>query len=164
MDVPEPTETNWMRPGPSQIEGLRSNLRPFGPQKLLTVAELCAVFGVSPAWVYKRTKRDAVDPLPVFRLSGRAVRFDPYKIVSYLSTRERHRTDATLDTFDGIARVNRKGKYTLTRKRFQSGSVRLREDRGPAYWQGFYREDIVTEAGPRQGRRCGNASPSTLVR
>ena len=142
-----------MRATPYQIEGSRSNLRPFGPQKLLTVAELCVVFGVSPAWVYKRTKRNAVDPLPVFRLGGRAVRFDPYKIVSYLSTRERHRTDATLDTFDGIARVNRKGKYTLTRKRFQSGSVRLREDRGPAYWQAFYREDIVTEAGKTVRKR-----------
>jgi integrase len=41
----------------------------------------------------------------------------------------------------------------LTRKRFQSGSVRLREDRGPAYWQGFYREDIVTEAGKTVRKR-----------
>jgi integrase len=35
----------------------------------------------------------------------------------------------------------------LTRKRFQTGSVRLREDRGPAYWQGFYREDVIDAAG-----------------
>jgi hypothetical protein len=50
----------------------------------------------------------------------------------HLWTRERHRTDATLDAFDGIARVNGKGKWILTRKRFQIGSVRLREDRGRA--------------------------------
>jgi integrase/predicted DNA-binding transcriptional regulator AlpA len=136
-----------MRAIPSQIEGQGSNTRPFGPTRLLTVSELCALFGVSPAWVYKRTKKGAEDPLPVFRLSWRAVRFDPDKISSYLSTRERYRTDATLEPFDGIARVNRKGKYTLTRKRFQTGSVRLRTDRGPAYWQGFYREDVINEAG-----------------
>ncbi|HEY2040881.1 MAG TPA: hypothetical protein VGG95_14510 [Edaphobacter sp.] len=46
-----------------------------------------------------------------------------------------------------MARVNRKGKWRLTRKRFQAGSVRLREDRGPAYWEGWYREDVVDEAG-----------------
>jgi len=43
----------------------------------------------------------------------------------------------------------------LTRKRFQSGSVRLREDRGPTYWQAFYREDVVNEAGKTVRRRRG---------
>jgi integrase/predicted DNA-binding transcriptional regulator AlpA len=142
-----------MRTVPSQSDDWRSDLRPFPTQKLLTVAELCAVFGVSPAWVYKRTKKDAVDPLPVYRLSGGSVRFEPDKIASYLASRERHRTNATLDAFDGIARVNRKGKYTLTRKRFQAGSVRLRTDRGPAYWQGFYWDDIITEAGKKVRKR-----------
>jgi predicted DNA-binding transcriptional regulator AlpA len=100
------------------------------------VAELCAVFGVSPSWVYKRTKKGAENPLPVYRLGGRAVRFDPDKISAYLSIRERYRTDATLKPFDEIARVNGKGKWVLTRKRFQTGSVRLRKDRGSAYWEG----------------------------
>ncbi len=35
----------------------------------------------------------------------------------------------------------------MARKRFQTGTVRLRTDRGPAYWQGRYWEDIVDEAG-----------------
>jgi hypothetical protein len=69
-------------------------------------------------------------------LGGRAVRFDPDKISAYLSIRERYRTDATLKPFDEIARVNGKGKWVLTRKRFQTGSVRLRKDRGSAYWEG----------------------------
>ncbi len=86
----------------SQIEGLGGDIRPFGPQKLLTVAELCGLFGVSPAWVYKRTRKDAETALPVYRL-GRAVRFDPDRIAAYLSTRERYRNDATLKQFDGIA-------------------------------------------------------------
>jgi len=153
MDVREPTVKGWMRTVPSQIEGLRSNLRPLSPQKLLTVAELCAILGVSRSWVYKRTQKCAESPLPVYRLSARAVRFDPDKISTYLSSRERYRTDATLKPFDGIARVNRKGKYTLTRKRFQTGSVRLRTDWGPAYWQGFYWDDIITEAGKTVRKR-----------
>ncbi len=35
----------------------------------------------------------------------------------------------------------------MARRRFQAGSVRLRTNRGPAYWQGFYREDVIDEAG-----------------
>jgi hypothetical protein len=42
--------------------------------------------------------------------------------------------------------VNGKG-FRLTRKRFQTGSVRLREDRVPVWWEGFYREDVITESG-----------------
>ncbi len=119
----------------------------FGPLPLMTVPEVSATFGISAAWVYKRTKRNARDPLPVFRVGSRAVRFDPYKISTYLRSRERHRTNASLEAaFDGIARVNGK-EFTLTRKRFQAGNVRLRTDRSPHYWQGFYREDFVTEAG-----------------
>ena len=41
----------------------------------------------------------------------------------------------------------RKAIQRLRRKRFQTGTVRLREDRGPAYWQGRYQEDVVTEIG-----------------
>ena len=132
--------------------GLGQGRRPFGPPQLLTVRDLCAMIGVSSGWVYKRTQKKAIDPLPVTRL-GRLLRFDPYQVSKYIRARERHRPDATLESSDGIARVSRKGHYTLTRKRFQAGSVRLREDRGPAYWQGFYREDIVTEAGKTVRKR-----------
>jgi predicted DNA-binding transcriptional regulator AlpA len=134
--------------------------QPFGPRPLMTARQVSAAFGVSTAWVYQRTKHDAKDPLPVYRLGGRGIRFNPYRISTYLRSRERHRLDATLIAFDGIARVNGNGLYTLTRKRFQSGSVRLRTDRSPAYWQGFYREDIVTEA----GKTVRNALASTLAR
>jgi predicted DNA-binding transcriptional regulator AlpA len=112
-------------------------IQPFGPRPLMTAREVSAAFGISTAWVYQRTKQDAKDPLPVYRLSRAGIRFDPYKISTYLRSRERYRPGATLIAFDGIARVNGKGLYTLTRRRFQSGSVRLRMDRGPAYWQGF---------------------------
>lgn len=143
-----------MRTIPSQIDGHGPEGRPFGPPQLLTARELCDAIGVTPGWVYKRTRRGAVDPLPVVRLGRRGIRFDPYKVSLYIRTRERHRPDATLESSDGIARVSGKGHYTLTRKRLQTGSVRLREDRGPAYWQGFYREDIVNETGKTERKRC----------
>jgi len=41
----------------------------------------------------------------------------------------------------------------LTRRRIQTGSVRLREDGTPPYWEGFYREDVVTEAGKKVRKR-----------
>jgi len=41
----------------------------------------------------------------------------------------------------------------LKRRRFQTGYVRLRKDRSPAYWAGFYREDVVTEAGKTERKR-----------
>jgi integrase/predicted DNA-binding transcriptional regulator AlpA len=138
---------------PSQTNGPEGVGRPLEPQRLMTVRELCAAFSISPGWVYKRTKRGAADPLPVVRLGRCGIRFDPAKISTYIRSRERHRPSATLDSSDGIARVSGKGHYTLTRKRFQAGSVRLREDRGPAYWQGFYREDVVTEAGKTVRKR-----------
>jgi predicted DNA-binding transcriptional regulator AlpA len=122
------------------------------PKELLTARQVCTTFGVSTAWVYKRTRRDAEDPLPVFRLSLRAVRFDPDKISSYLRSHERHRNSASLRSFEEIARVNGK-VFTLTRKRFQIGSVQLRTDRGSDYWQGFYREDVLTEPGKTVRKR-----------
>jgi integrase len=144
-----------MRSIQAQFDVHNIPIQPFGPRPLMTAREVSAAFGVSTAWVYQRTKQNAKDPLPVYRLSRAGIRFDPYKISTYLRSRERYRPDATLIAFDGIARVNGKGLYTLTRKRFQSGSVRLRTDRSPAYWQGFYREDIVTEAGKTVRKRIG---------
>jgi len=118
----------------------------------VSVESLCAALAVSASWVYQHSRKGCRDALPVVRL-GRSLRYDVDKVALYLWSRERHRPDATLDSSDGIARVSRKGKYRLTRKRFQTGSVRLREDRGPAYWQGFYREDVVDEAGKTVRKR-----------
>ena len=107
---------------------------------------------LQPVWALKILCLSAHDgrakhPLPVVRIGERAVRFDPDKISTYIRSRERHRPNARLGSFDGVVRANRKGKYKLARRRFQNGSVKLRADRGPAYWQGFYREDIINEAG-----------------
>src|SRR5580698_3231726 len=69
-----------MRNVSSQIEGQEGDTRASLPPQLLTVSELCAVFGISPAWVYKRTKKGAPNPPPVFRLSGRVIRLNSNKI------------------------------------------------------------------------------------
>jgi excisionase family DNA binding protein len=131
---------------------------------LLTVAELCQGLGISRSWVYKRTQKGADNPLPCIHL-GRSVRFNPDHVLAYLSTRTRGRADATLKPFDGIARVNGKGKWILTRKRFQAGSIRLREDRGAAYWEGWYREDVIDEAGKTvRKRRAVNLGLLTEVK
>jgi integrase/predicted DNA-binding transcriptional regulator AlpA len=136
---------------------------PPTPRQLLSLKSLCAAFSVSASWVYKHSRKGCRDALPVVRL-GHSLRYDADKVALYLRSRERHSPDATLDSSDGIARVSRKGKYRLTRKRFQTGSVRLREDRGPAYWQGFYREDIVDEAGRTVRKRVAvNLGPQTEI-
>ncbi len=137
----------------SQLGRQRSEDRSFWPPQLLTTRELCETIGVSRGWVYKRTQKDATDPLPVVRLGTRGIRFDPYKVSLYIRSRERHRPDATLESSDGIARVSGKEKFKLTRKRLQTGSVRLREDGDPAWWEGFYREDVINEAGKKERKR-----------
>lgn len=65
---------------------------------------------------------------------------------------------------DGGAPQQKKG-LKLARKRFQTGSVRLRTNRCPAYWEGFYREEVVTEVGKIEWRRKAvNLGPSDEVR
>lgn len=115
-------------------------------RKLLTVREICAATGLSRSFIYQHTKRGASHPIPVVRFGG-SVRFDPDQISTYLRSRERHRPSASLNAFDGIARAKRKRRNKLARKRLQTGNLRLRTDRGPAYWQARYREDIINEAG-----------------
>jgi integrase/predicted DNA-binding transcriptional regulator AlpA len=118
----------------------------FSIRPLLTVSQLSQTLGLSPSWIYRRTGPNAMDPIPVVRFGNRGIRFDPDHILLYIRSRERHPASGTLEPSDGIARVNGKG-FTLTRKRFQTGSVRLREDRDPVWWEGFYREDVITDAG-----------------
>jgi integrase/predicted DNA-binding transcriptional regulator AlpA len=129
------------------------NEMPFGPKKLLTARELSSQFGLSKSFVYQHTMEGAKHPLPVVRFGERSVRFDPDKISTYIRGRERHSPSASLNSFDGIVRANRKRRHKLARRRIQTGSVRLRTDRGPAYWQGRYWEDIIDGAGRTVRRR-----------
>jgi integrase len=138
---------------PLQIAIHGNEAAPLGPPKLLTVQELCAVFGFTPGWVYTRTKKDAIDPLPIVRFGLRGIRFDSHKISTYIRQHERHPVSARLESPSGSAPINEKGHFRMSRKRIQAGSVRLREDGDPAWWEGFYREDVITEAGKRVRKR-----------
>jgi len=52
----------------------------------------------------------------------------------------------------------------LTRRRFQTGFVRLRKDRAPAWWEGFYREDVVDDSGQiRRKRKSVNLGLLSVV-
>ena len=124
---------------------------PLPRLELLNTQQVCAQLNVSPSWVYKRTHRGAVDPLPVVRIGG--LKFDAERVRRYIAARQRSAPGATLTSSDGIARVNGKGYRKLTRRRFQTGSVRLRKDRERPWWEGSYREDIVGDDGQIRRRR-----------
>jgi integrase len=65
---------------------------------------------------------------------------------------------------NGLRQKKERSFQPLRRKRFQRGHVRLRKDRGPAYWQGYYREDVANEAGEiERKRRCINLGYLTEV-
>src|SRR3954447_23622798 len=93
--------------------------------QILSLKQLCDQLSVSPSWVYSRTKKGALDPLPVVRGIGR-LKFDAAQVQQYVAARRQGSVGATLSSSDGIARVNGKEYRKLTRKRFQTGFVRLR--------------------------------------
>jgi hypothetical protein len=91
----------------------------------------------------------------------RAIALAKHDVSDRLKTRTTPRFEERIDLRPSVKhnrnavlfQIRDKGKYTLTRKRFQAGSVRLRTDRGPAYWRGFYWDDIITEAGKTVRKR-----------
>jgi hypothetical protein len=131
--------SGWLPPG------VAVGQLPATRLQFLKVKQLCDQYNVSRSWVYKRTRKGALDPLPVIRIGG--LKFDAELVRQYIAARQRPATGGTLSSSDGNARVNGKGYRSLTRRRFQTGSVRLREDRGSKWWEGFYREDVVDESG-----------------
>jgi hypothetical protein len=68
-----------MRDTPGQIEVQVAERGPFRPPQLLTARELSVSIGVTPGWVYKRTKIGAIDPLLMARSGRRGIRFDPVR-------------------------------------------------------------------------------------
>jgi hypothetical protein len=121
--------------------------------QLPTVTQLCDVLKVSPSWIYQRTMESCREPLPVVRFGPRSLRFDREQVFHYIHKHERHWAGARLESSDGSAPINGKGHFKLAQKRFQAGSVRLRKDVRPPYWEGFYRDDIITEEGKTVRKR-----------
>ena len=121
-----------------------------GWPQLLTVSQLCDFLRVSPGWVYQRTMKSCLEPLPVVRFGARSIRFELEQVFHYIHKHERHWAGARLESSDGSAPINGKGHFKLAQKRFQAGSVRLRKDVRPPYWEGFYRDDIRIHGGDRR--------------
>jgi hypothetical protein len=122
--------------------GLNSSSEP----QSLTVKQLATALNISTNWIYKRTAPGCADPLPYLSI-GRSKRFDLEKVRLDLETRQGNGSSATLSCTGGIARVNGKALRRMTRRRFQNGYVRLREDRKQPWWEGFYWSDSVQEDG-----------------
>jgi hypothetical protein len=93
------------------------------------------------------------EPLPIVRFGPRSLRFDLEQVFQYIHQHERHWAGARLESSDGSAPIKGKGHFKLAQKRFQAGSVRLRKDVRPPYWEGFYRDDIITEEGKKVRKR-----------
>ena len=110
------------------------------PEALLTVKEIANLLRVSPEWVYERVRKNAPDPLPFVRL-GRSIRFRWSEVEIDIESRRKSRAGASRTIANGIARINGKEK-TLIRKRFHTGSVRLRGEGNSSWWEGFFREDV----------------------
>jgi integrase len=112
----------------------------------LSVKQLATALNISTNWIYKRTAPGCPDPLPHLSI-GRSKRFELEKVRLHLETRQSNGSSATLSNTGGIARVNGKVLKRMTRRRFQNGYVRLREDRKQPWWEGFYWSDSIQEDG-----------------
>jgi predicted DNA-binding transcriptional regulator AlpA len=61
---------------------------PVDPAQLLTLAELAERLKVSERWVYEKSRRRCLTPLPCIRI-GRYLRFDWTSVSAWLRQRER---------------------------------------------------------------------------
>ena len=112
--------------------------------QLLTVKQLAASLNISTHWIYKRTARGSPEPLPYIGV-GRGKRFDLATVRNHLESRQTLTTGVMLPGTDGIARINGKAYRRMTRKRFQTGHVRLRKNHSHSWWEGLYRIDLYDE-------------------
>jgi len=61
---------------------------PVDPAQILTLAELAQRLKVSERWVYEKSRRRCVNPLPCIRI-GRYLRFDWTSVSAWLRRLER---------------------------------------------------------------------------
>lgn len=112
---------------------------------LLTTEGLCRELKVSRNWIYRRTRQNALDPLPCIRL-GRCLRFKQAEVEAYIKSRRAVDSGDMLAATDGIARVNKRRYQSMARRRFQKGHVRLSKTEDPC-WEGYYREPVLLPDG-----------------
>jgi len=113
---------------------------------------LCEVFRVTPDGFTRGPRRT---PSILARCSLRGPR-DPLRSLQdfHLYTNARA---APLQCYAGITQRKcpnpRKGAFQIEKKTNPDRQCPLREDGDPAWWEGFYREDVITEAGKKTRRR-----------
>ena len=56
---------------------------PIDPSQILTLAELAERLKVSQRWVYEKSRRRSINPLPAMRI-GRYLRFDWLEVSAWL--------------------------------------------------------------------------------
>ena len=102
---------------------------------MLKIKEVCHLFGVSPGWVYRRTRRTSRDRVPCVRL-GRSLRFEAEAVKAYLDVRRTPTSPVIVDIAGGTGRVRR--VRPMPRTQFQQGGIRKKGNR----LYGYYRELI----------------------
>jgi integrase/predicted DNA-binding transcriptional regulator AlpA len=107
---------------------------------MLKLREVCQLFGVSPGWVYRRTRRTSRDRIPCVRL-GRCLRFEAEAVKAYLDARRTFPTPVIVDIAGGTGRVRR--VQPMPRTQFQQGGIRKKGNR----LYGYYRELIERSDG-----------------
>src|SRR5229473_3181328 len=70
----------------SEIRAFHQN--PIDPSQILTLSELAERLKVSERWVYEKSRRRCLNPLPVIRI-GRYLRFDWLEVSAWLRQQER---------------------------------------------------------------------------
>jgi len=106
---------------------------------LLTVAELAERLHVSPDWIYERVRKDAADPLPVFRL-GRTLRFDFDEVTAHVRSQNRPLCGNLSTSGHGV-----RDRRLMSRRHGGNGHIRLRKDVTRPFWQGMWSEYVSGE-------------------
>jgi integrase len=117
---------------------------PSGPDKAqeayLSVKQVATLLGVSTDSIYQRVRTNAPDLIPCTRLGARIL-FRWSEVQLDLDSRRRAGSSGSLAAANEVTGINGKER-NLTRRRYQTGSVRLRTDSSSFWWEGFYREDV----------------------
>lgn len=126
-------------PRPDNLPGLGQS----SPGGCLKVRDVAKQLGISIHSVYRLLKGQASIPLPAFKLGPKSTRVRQVDLDHWVKLHQPPCQDVSLSPIDGIARVNRKEYRKMTRRRFQTGCVRLRKNKHHSWWEGFYREDVA---------------------
>ncbi len=105
--------------------------------RLLTPRGLAEALAVSVGWVYRRTEKGAVDPLPHVHV-GKALRFDLEEVQAWLEVRGSTPSCDNLVVSGGTSARDRRIRR-MSRSHCQHGHVRPRTNVKRHYYEGLWR-------------------------